>query len=140
MSDLNSWDIVNIMRVDRIQFRSGPPGSPISPHGNWVIVGFVGAEALIAKDGTIVKVPISDIKRVGVFTKPDDVMKALKDIDSQKSTIDMVDIICKELGWDEVKAKKFLIRFNLPLQAMNEQHSQRIVERVTKLDIGGYDG
>lgn len=128
------------MRVDRIQFRSGPPGSPITPHGNWVIVGFIGAEALIAKDGTIVKVPTSDIKRVGVFSKPEDVMQALKEIDTQKATIDMVETITKILGWDEVKAKTFLMKYHLPLQAQNEQHSQRIIERVTKLEEGGYDG
>lgn len=140
MNDLNAWDIVHILRVDRIQFRSGPPGSPIDPHGNWVIVGFIGPDALLAKDGTIVKAPIMDIKRVGVFSRPTEVMDILKSMTDKNNSIDMVEAVSKEMSWDEVQARSFILRYNLPQQAINEQHKQSIIQRVKRLEEGGYDG
>lgn len=44
---------------------SGPPGQSTSPHGNWSIIGFVDSDALLAKESTVARVPVKDLRKVG---------------------------------------------------------------------------
>lgn len=137
--DLNAWDVVQLRRTDNVQWRSGPKGAAITPHGNWIIIGFIGPEALVAKDGTMVKIPVVDLKRVGVYSK-DDVMRYLKEIGKPDQTIDMVDIVAREFGWDHQKARSFLLKYNLTEKASGEAHKQKILTRVHRLIQGGFNG
>lgn len=58
------YDIVQIITTKRIKYLSGQSGQSPSPHGNWSIVGFIESDAMIAKESTLVRVPISDIRKV----------------------------------------------------------------------------
>ena len=61
------FDIVHILTTKGIRYVSGPPGSPANPNGNWSIIGFIDKDVLLAKDSTIARVPLSDIRRVGSY-------------------------------------------------------------------------
>lgn len=61
------FDIVTISTTKRIRFLSGPPNSAANPQGQWSIIGFVGSEAVLAKESTIVRVPLTDIKPVARY-------------------------------------------------------------------------
>ena len=137
--ELSSWDIVQVQRINNVKWRSGPRGAAVSPHGNWVVVGFVENEAMIAKDGTVIRIPVNDIKRVGSYSK-EDVLAHLKTIGKPDKTIDMVDSVAREFTWDHQRARSFLLRYNLPEKAQNEAHKQKIIARVHKLTQGGFGG
>lgn len=64
---LNQFDVVQLLTTKRIRFLSGPPGAAANPQGNWSVIGFVEYDAIIAKDTTIVRAPISDLKRVASY-------------------------------------------------------------------------
>lgn len=64
---LRQYDIVQIITTKGIKYVSGPPGQPSNPNGNWSIVGFIDGEALIAKDSTLAKVPIKDLRKIGTL-------------------------------------------------------------------------
>ena len=64
---LKHRDVVQIITTKRIIYVSGPSGQACNPKGNWIIVGFIGNEALIAKDSTLVKVPVSDVRKIASF-------------------------------------------------------------------------
>jgi hypothetical protein len=128
--EFNSSDIVQLRRVNNVHWVSGPKGEMPDPHGNWIIVGFVGIDVLIAKDGTCVRVPVSDIRRVGVFST-ENVMAHLASIGKKvPNGIDMVSEVSEIMGWNSMKSKKFLKRYNLPEKAMNEIHKERLIEFV----------
>ena len=63
------FDIIQIITTKGIKYLSGPEGHTTSPHGNWTIVGFVGPDAILAKENTLVRVPLTDIKKVCCFFK-----------------------------------------------------------------------
>ena len=61
------FDIVHILTTKGIKYVSGPAGSPANPNGNWSIIGFIENDAILAKDSTIVRAPLSDIRKVGSY-------------------------------------------------------------------------
>lgn len=141
-SVINAWDLIQIIRTTNITYRSGPPGMTANPNGVWVVVGNLGNELLVAKEGTIVKVPIGDIRKVGSYSK-DDVFDALKTVGRFKNNlveIDMVDFLARQLSWNHEQAKTFLMRFNLPITVKDEESKVRTFQRAQRLLEGGYDG
>tara|TARA_R100001244_G_scaffold25113_2_gene25416 strand:- start:76737 stop:77024 length:288 start_codon:yes stop_codon:yes gene_type:complete len=63
----NQFDVVQLSTTKGIRFLSGPQGGATDPHGNWSIIGFVELDAIIAKDTTIVRVPVADLKKVASY-------------------------------------------------------------------------
>lgn len=130
---LNSMDLVQIITVANVRWLSGPKGTKPSPHGYWSISHFIGSDAIIAKDGTLVRIPVSDIRRVGSMTL-NHVFQQLSDAGKERADyIDMIDIIAKDFGWDHMKAKLFLRRYGLPLDAHNNEHKNKLLERARQL-------
>lgn len=61
------FDIVRITSTSRIKYLSGPPKTTVSPLGEWSVVGAIEGELLIAKDDTLVRVPLDDVQKVGRY-------------------------------------------------------------------------
>lgn len=129
---LNSLDLVQIKTVENVKWLSGPKGTKPSPHGVWSISHFLGGDAIIAKDGTLVRIPVSDIQRVGTLTL-NRVYEQLANAGKKAEYIDMIDVIAKEFEWDHMEAKMFLKRYGLPTDAQNQEHKEKVLSRAREL-------
>lgn len=61
---IQQLDQVEILTVKRVKWLSTKPGYSPSPHGRWSVVGLIDGEALLAKDDTLIRIPLSDIRKV----------------------------------------------------------------------------
>lgn len=76
---IQQLDQVEILTVKRVSYLSAKPGHAPSPHGRWSVVGLVEGEALIAKDGALVRIPLNDIRKVYAHDHRQ-VIKCLNDV------------------------------------------------------------
>lgn len=129
---LNSLDLVQIKTVKNVSWLSGPKGTKPSPHGVWSISHFLGADAIIAKDGTLVRIPVSDIQRVGTLTL-NHVYEQLQNAGKTDEYIDMIDVIAQDFEWDHMKAKMFLKRYGLPTDAQSQEHQEKMLKWAREL-------
>lgn len=127
----NQFDIVQIITTKRIKFLSGPKGRSVSPHGNWSIVGFIKAEAIIAKQNTIVKIPVTDIRRTQIYNLKH-VWERLKQAGKPRNKIDVVKEIQKTRGISETAAKDYAIKHNIPIIVETQQELQRALSLHSK--------
>lgn len=67
---LKQFDIVSIKTIKNVKYLSSAPGYVPSPHGQWSIVGFIGQEVLLCKDGAIIKIPHRDIDVKAAYQEP----------------------------------------------------------------------
>ena len=60
---------MQILTTRNIEFVSGPSGRPANPNGYWSVVGNIRGRArlMLAKDETIVVIPIHDVKKIANF-------------------------------------------------------------------------
>jgi hypothetical protein len=136
---MDQLDIVQLLRTNRINFLSGPKNYVTSPHGNWTVVGRIKDDVIIAKDQTLARVPIVDVRVVGVYSI-DDAMSRIRNAGIEGSQIDMVKYLSDQLHWPVEAIPKLLKRFGFPKYAVNEQHRDRIQEQLTRLlDQNGED-
>lgn len=83
---IKRFDIVRIKTIDRVTWLSGPASRPAPPQGNWSVVAGVGADLLmLAKDETIIQIPISDVLKVADY----DIKHALESIKKIRSHNDL---------------------------------------------------
>jgi hypothetical protein len=61
---IQQLDQVELLTVKRVKYLSTRPGYAPSPHGRWSVVGLVDGDALLAKDNTLIRIPVGDIKKV----------------------------------------------------------------------------
>lgn len=75
------FDICQLIRAHGVKLMSGPPGINISPHGNWFVVGNIkGGDLVLAKEGTIIVVPVSDVRKICDY----DIEKVISEIKRMK--------------------------------------------------------
>lgn len=67
---MNQMDLVKIKTTKNVKFLSSNPGHMPNPDGVWSVVGFIGSDALITKDTTVVRIPVSDLRLVGKYKLP----------------------------------------------------------------------
>ena len=60
-------DIVTLKTTKRVTWRSNPPDSDVDPHGKWSVVGAIGIELILCKDGAIIKIPFEDVEKVADY-------------------------------------------------------------------------
>jgi hypothetical protein len=126
-------DIVQILTTRGIKYLSGPEGHATSPQGNWSIVGFVGSEAVLSKENTLVKVPLTDIKKVASYSV-EGFMEQLSSAGYLKpKLISMPDHISKELGINIAEARTFLLDYKFKLSVKTKDERDIITERVKTL-------
>ena len=130
---LKQFDIVTIVTTKSIKYLSGPEGHTTSPNGNWSIVGFVGSEAILAKENTLVRVPQSDLKRVANY----DLESLHKKIASagylKPKLINMPDLIAEELKINISEARKLLVHYKFKLNVKTPGERDLIIERIKAL-------
>lgn len=128
---MRSFDIVQIKTTKRVRFMSGPQGRAPSPHGNWSIVGFVEADAIIAKDNTIVRIPVEDLQPVAAMGT-DKLMEALQDINPKGQTYSTVEHIAKVFDMDVGVAKQLLQQYNLPHRVGSTAELEQVTDRIKR--------
>ncbi len=87
---------------------------------------------IAAKEGTIIRVPIKDVRRIASYSI-DQLFSQLKKASLNNEMIDVISRISSEMGWRPDVAKKFLFKFNLPEVAENEIHLNKILEYARKI-------
>ena len=78
-------DIVKIRSIKRVTWVSGPAARPAGPKGNWSVMGNIGQILLLAKDETIIQIPVEDVIKVAAY----DLNKVIENIKKVKSTADL---------------------------------------------------
>lgn len=61
------FDIVRLKTTKRVTWKSSPPGSNIDPHGNWSVVGCLGVDLILCKDGSIIRIPFEDVEKIADY-------------------------------------------------------------------------
>jgi hypothetical protein len=130
---LKTFDIVQLLTTKRVKFRSGPKGYAATPQGNWVVIGFIDGEALIAREGTIVKAPLIDLRKVGSYNKDEFYRKLATAGYEEDSTINVVETLAAELGIDVSKTRELLLRYNLKTVVDNPAELSQIKQRMKSL-------
>jgi hypothetical protein len=76
---LQQFDQVTVLTTKRVSYLSDKPGHTPDPHGLWNVVGFVDGDALLAKDGALIRIPISDIQKTASY-EPEVIIDMLRRI------------------------------------------------------------
>jgi hypothetical protein len=130
---LKQFDVIQIMTTKRIRYVSGPPGHSASPSGNWSVIGFIGSDVLAAKDSTVVRVPVSDIKKIANY----DMHGIHRQIESagylKNQDINMPDHISQALGVDIAQARGLLLDHNYRITAKSLVERDLITEKVKEI-------
>jgi hypothetical protein len=66
---IQQLDQVELLTVKRVRWLSARPGYSTSPHGRWSVVGLIDGDALLAKDETLIRIPLSDIKKAATHDR-----------------------------------------------------------------------
>lgn len=66
--EINQFDIIRILTVKNVKYLSAPKGQKPSPNGDWTVVGILDKiDVLVAKDKTIIRIPIKDIEIIAKY-------------------------------------------------------------------------
>ena len=76
---IQQLDQVELLTVKRVKYLSTRPGYSPSPHGKWSVVGLIDGDALLAKDDTLIRIPLGDIRKVCTHD-PRQVIACLADV------------------------------------------------------------
>jgi hypothetical protein len=136
LNELNATDIIQLVTTKNVYYISAPPGKVVSPQGNWIVTGFVERDVIAAKEGTIIRVPVRDVRRVARYSM-EELFRQLKKAALNTESIDVVSRISSEMGWKPDVSRKFLFKFNLPETAENEVHLSRIMDYARKIVTQG---
>jgi hypothetical protein len=130
---LKQFDVIQILTTKRVRFVSGPPGHATNPHGSWSVVGFMGQDVLIAKDSTIVRVPVGDVRKIANYDMGG-IKRQLEQAGfSKRAYINMPDYLSKELNMDISKARKLLLDYNYQLNVGSEEERNKITQKVKEI-------
>lgn len=80
---IKRFDLVKISSIEKVVWVSGPSGRPASPQGTWSVIGNVGEILFIAKDETVVQIPVNDVIKIADYSV-DRVIDNLHKIQSTK--------------------------------------------------------
>lgn len=58
------FDQVKIITTQNVRYLSAPPGSKVSPKGNWQVSAIINEELLLVKDGATIKIPFRDVLKI----------------------------------------------------------------------------
>jgi hypothetical protein len=66
---IQQLDQVELLTVKRVKYLSTKPGYSPSPHGKWSVVGIIDGDALLAKDDTLIRIPLGDVRKAGTHNR-----------------------------------------------------------------------
>jgi len=61
------FDIVKIKTTQRVIWKSSPPNNDVDPHGEWSVIGSIGIELVLCKDGSIIRIPYEDVEKIADY-------------------------------------------------------------------------
>jgi hypothetical protein len=131
MTEFNSLEIVQLITTQNVKFMSGPAGQKPDPNYYWSIVGFVGDDVILAKESTIIRVPTTDIRRVGTYSV-DHLMNRLADV-NKTNYIDAIEHVSQELKISPTRVKSIMRKYHIAEKTTTKEHLERIVERISEI-------
>jgi len=132
INDFNQFDVVRLLTVRNIRFVSGPAGRITSPQGEWSVVGFVDGEALLAKQTTIIRVPVTDITIVARY----DLSQLSEQFKNVSNKIDMAISIANEFNITYNQAVALCKKHKIPLKVDSKVYEDKALQRVRKVRNG----
>ncbi len=76
---IKQLDIVILSSVNGVRYLHAPTNAAISPHGKWVVAGFIEGDVLLTKDGVTIRAPIKCIQKIADYSVPHRPQKERKD-------------------------------------------------------------
>lgn len=131
--EYRQFDVVRLIHTKNVKYLSGPSERATAPKGEWSIVGFVERDVVLAKQSTIVRVPVGDIERIAEYDKQVLIDK-LKN--TGKPRIDVVQSVSKVLGIAPDKARELCKKHKVPLVVDSKFYEEKAIERLK--DAIGY--
>ena len=61
------FDIVQLKTTKRVVWKSSPPDSDINPKGDWSVIGSIGVELVLCKEGSIIRIPLEDVEKIADY-------------------------------------------------------------------------
>ena len=78
------FDIVRVKTTKRVTWKSSPPDSNINPNGDWSVIGSIGIELVLCKEGSIIRIPLDDVEKIADY-KVDKIFEEKNNGKSEKS-------------------------------------------------------
>ena len=128
------FDIIQLITTKNIRYLSGPQGKPANPNGNWSVIGLVEADIVAAKDSTVIRVPISDIRHVGSYDIDGFLDKLHRAGRQSGREFDIIGEVSKKAGISEAEARQRLIAHNLPLTTEIEGEVDAVVKKLEQFE------
>lgn len=128
--EYRQFDIVRLVKIDNVKYMSGPRGRAASPKGEWSIVGFVEREAVLAKQGTIIRIPVGDIVRIAEYSK-DALFAKLKQ--TGKPPLNVPKAAARTLGVPEAKILALCQEHKIATIADSKEYETKAIEKLSKL-------
>lgn len=131
--EYRQFDVVRLIHTRRVKYLSGPSERATAPKGEWSIVGFVERDAVLAKQSTLIRVPVGDIERIAEYDK-----KVLIDKlkNAGKPQIDVVRSVSKILNITIDKARELCKKHKVPLVVDSKFYEEKAIERLK--DVTGF--
>ena len=115
---------------------SGPPGQSTSPHGTWSIVGFVESDALVAKESTVARVPVKDLRKVGSLNTHHVLEEISKAGYLSPQKINMPDHLATIYGITVAEARRLLQDHNYKIMVESIGERDSITAQIAKVIDG----
>jgi hypothetical protein len=123
---INQFDVVRLITSKNVRYLSGPTGRATSPQGEWSVVGFVDGEALLAKQTTIIKVPISDIAIIASY----DINNIKNHLVDNIASIDIVISVTRLMNVTYEHALSICKKFKIPLRVDSKEYEEKALQKL----------
>jgi hypothetical protein len=129
-TEYRQFDVVRLLHTKNIKYLSGPRGRATSPKGEWSIIGFIDREAILAKQNTIIRIPIPDIVRIAEYNK-DALFDKLKQ--AGKPTISVIKAASQALGLSEAKILTLCQEHKIATIVDSKAYETKAIEKLRKV-------
>ena len=89
---IKRFDVVRLLRSDRVSWVSGPAGKAATPKGGWIVVAGVGDDKyLLARAETLIQIPMEDVFKVADYdlTEAISTIRAVRNMDDLKKFMNL---------------------------------------------------
>lgn len=128
--EYRQFDIVRLVHTKNVKYLSGPKGRAASPKGEWSIVGFINGDAILARDNTLLQIPVSDIVRIAEYNK-DALLNKLKQ--AGQPTISVSKAASQALGVSEAKILALCQEHKIPTIVDSKAYETKAIEKLRKV-------
>jgi hypothetical protein len=130
---LKQFDVIQIITTRRIRYLSAPSGSASSPQGDWNVIGMIENDVIAAKNDTMVRVPLADVRKVGSYNLDAFLEQLFNAGYRQSDEYNVTDSAAKMLGIDIAEARQFLIDHTLKTIVKSASERDQILRKALEL-------